>query len=141
MHLKFHQNRSKFGCIIARFSKMPRHGISIFAIFNHLRVIFEWGNMLFSLSFFLPYLHLRLTVLCSKFDVQPFKAKNKVFEFVHHFVQVCSMFKKWCLSLFHVRLNGVWPFTSDSRGKAKSFITKYLIQALSYITFLSISLH
>ena len=62
MHVKFHQNRSKFGCIIARFSKMPRHGISIFAIFNHLRVIFELGNMLFSLSFFLPYLHLRLTV-------------------------------------------------------------------------------
>ena len=63
MHIKFRQNWSKFGCVIARFSKMPRHGISIFAIFNHLRVIFKWGNMFLLLSFFLPYVHLRLTVL------------------------------------------------------------------------------
>ena len=72
-HVKFHQNRSKFGCIIARFSKMPRHGISIFAIFNHLRVIFEWGNMFFLLSFFSSYLHLRLTVSPHK----PTKILNK----------------------------------------------------------------
>ena len=62
MHVKFHQNRSKFGSVITRFSKMPHHGISIFANFHHLRVIFEWGIMFFLLSFFLPYVHLRLTV-------------------------------------------------------------------------------
>ena len=62
MHVKFHQNRSKFGSVITRFSKMPHHGISIFANFYRLRVIFEWGIMFFLLSFFSPYLHLRLTV-------------------------------------------------------------------------------
>ena len=63
MYIKFCQNWSKFGSVITRFSKMPHHGISIFANFYRLRVIFEWGIMFFLLSFFLPYLHLRLTVV------------------------------------------------------------------------------
>ena len=54
MHVKFRQNRSKFGSEITRFSKMPHHGISIFANFYRLRVIFEWGIMFFLLSFFYP---------------------------------------------------------------------------------------
>ena len=62
MQVKIRQNRSKFGSVITRYSKMPHHGISIFANFYRLRVIFEWGIMFFLLSFFLPYLHLRLTV-------------------------------------------------------------------------------
>ena len=63
MHDKFRQIRSKFGSVITRYSKMPHHGISIFANFYRLRVIFESGYMRLLLSFFLPYVHLRLTVL------------------------------------------------------------------------------
>ena len=63
MHIKFRQNRTKFGSVRASFSKTGRHGISIFTNFNHLRIIFESGYMRWLLSFFLPYIHLRLTVL------------------------------------------------------------------------------
>ena len=62
MHIKFRQNRTKFGSVRASFSKTGRHGISIFTNFNHLRIIFESGYMRWLLSFFLPYVHLRLTV-------------------------------------------------------------------------------
>ena len=62
MHIKFHQNRTKFGSVRASFSKTGCHGISIFTNFNHLRIIFESGYMRLLLSFFLPYVHLRLTV-------------------------------------------------------------------------------
>ena len=62
MHIKFRQNRTKFGSVRASFSKTGRHGISIFTNFNHLRIIFESGYMRWLLSFFLPYAHLRLTV-------------------------------------------------------------------------------
>ena len=62
MHIKFRQNRTKFGSVRASFSKTGRHGISIFTNFNHLRIIFESGYMRWLLSFFLPYIHLRLTV-------------------------------------------------------------------------------
>ena len=65
MHIKFHQNRTKFGSVRASFSKTGRHGISIFTNFNHLRIIFESGYMRWLLSFFLPYAHLRLTVSTS----------------------------------------------------------------------------
>ena len=63
MHIKFRQNRTKFGSVRASFSKTGRHGISIFTNFNHLRIIFESGYMRWLLSFFLPYAHLRLTVI------------------------------------------------------------------------------
>ena len=63
MHIKFRQNRTKFGSVRASFSKTGRHGISIFTNFNHLRIIFESCYMRWLLSFFLPYVHLRLTVL------------------------------------------------------------------------------
>ena len=63
MHIKFRQNRTKFGSVRALFSKTGRHGISIFTNFNHLRIIFESCYMRWLLSFFLPYVHLRLTVL------------------------------------------------------------------------------
>ena len=62
-HIKFRQNRTKFGSVRASFSKTGRHGISIFTNFNHLRIIFESGYMRLLLSFFLPYVHLRLTVV------------------------------------------------------------------------------
>ena len=62
MHIKFRQNRTKFGSVRASFSKTGRHGISIFTNFNHLRIIFESGYMRWLLSFFLPQVHLRLTV-------------------------------------------------------------------------------
>ena len=62
MHIKFCQNRTKIGSVRASFSKTGCHGISNFANFYRLRVIFESGYMRLLLSFFLPYVHLRLTV-------------------------------------------------------------------------------